>query len=1447
MDKQLQEKVVRPYIDFQPDDRWHVKEDGTNNSLAVSTESNQNFPKESTTGKFSHVSLLNGVPSDESKTSNNQPCDSTNIPAEEGNENNNKNLEYEWVGKVESQNTSYHSRQDLVEKNEQCSQKLSKDGDELKDSSVSSCQSKNLVSDSLMQNNDKTNCTILVSSEANKTKDIVKEENVHRTAENISKSLKNANVNSEEHKLRQSIQNPEYTSNDLKHIALSGKVDCESLVNDCFVESNPDELQPSHKEHSNKGQSPAHEAIPDCDIDEKITSPQDGDFSKDGFSTKETDELLKPSDSSSGLLVEEIKTVEPESPECEKKTGNSQENDGSDSCELEQKIREKSLMSIEGNKDERDIGEMNEKNLGSGLNHGLKFEEHCDDTSTVVEKAEKEEPQDEQCINENKESSFEELIKTPKGLVVKPVDVEANNLSISKNSSQLFKNQTPQFEKAGGKSQNRKSNEPEASTFPLKTRSKSNESSSTCVKQKNKIEKSKESLTDIPEILKSGLLKDLTISIVPSGKNELHKQVLAKPIQEKSRDKAKEKLKEKPPEISQDKCREQPLPPLLETICGSVVTDEMVEKILQEAKFPEILKGKINIGKFIPVKLPDSYNFRLCEDEALLECPSMVTPLLLKKKDKFPSKVTLQDESKLNKEVKSDDGSSVVNEKLEDSDRVSVKCSEFNEESQTQTEKVKENSKDTNEGTKGMEEKCVKSSVDSAKIKSEDLEDDLKDKEILKCSVDKPSENKTKNTEEERKETENTSDCQKKVENIIENMDKVTKETNVCHKSSDENETEKILKDTKKTTETISGNDKKLQEENKELFTSNVLGFLTAIGLSRVQEWYLKDLVKSKERQIRKEGKKQQLENELLVRKIEYLQTKKANEPFVFQNYKCNFCDFKSESSIVFDGHNVTPYVTARREFGCHFCEFCTRDPRAIIFHMEAEHGRIGQLPIPSHFHECPFCPFDTNQKQKLNSHMNRCQKFFVLGRNQVTELDIPAQTSKPITIIDIKAYLYDRQLAEVAAATVRRPGRPSRGSHRNNASAQKHQASVSRPLAPAGMLPYNQSLYHHLADNTVVQPRTQIRPFKRASGSVSNNRIHHPTTNAHMTSPSTQVPLPVPTNQIYQVVRGGKVLPMFSTNNAATSCRPVTEISNVCDDSGPQPVALFTNVASSGGGTHIATNSTKSLLKTGMPPPPRLQGPFLPSSGKSAPGETILPSNSFVICEICDGYIKDQEQLRNHMQLIHKVKIHPKMLQNRPPLNCQKCQWRFFTDQGLERHLLGSHGLVTSNMQELAQKNQDAGRCTICGRVYVCKLVAHMNQVHKITLKPAHLSYKCTVCTATFNLYKLFENHVYVVHSGSVKRHADDVSSDHPAKKFAGDSSTKTGTVKATSRSKSRKPATPMRIGAASGKTRDGASAVAEEKNPNEDGHPKQKCGDCGIETLGCRRSPRRRSKPAE
>lgn len=199
-------------------------------------------------------------------------------------------------------------------------------------------------------------------------------------------------------------------------------------------------------------------------------------------------------------------------------------------------------------------------------------------------------------------------------------------------------------------------------------------------------------------------------------------------------------------------------------------------------------------------------------------------------------------------------------------------------------------------------------------------------------------------------------------------------------------------------------------------------------------------------------------------------------------------------------------------------------------------------------------------------------------------------------------------------------------------------------------------------------------------------------------------------------------------------------------------PVTRSNNVTQSSSVTLTKASSTTLTLSSRT-----LTGSQSGGQQKSSPASTSNQSpGKFVMCEICDGYIKDLDQLRNHMQWIHKVKIHPKMIHNRPPLNCQKCQSRFFTDQGLERHLLGSHGLVTSSMQDSANKGKDGGRCTVCGRVFVWKLLVHMAKDHKMILKPAHLSYKCTVCSATFTMYRLFENHVYEAHSTVAKKVLD-------------------------------------------------------------------------------------------
>ncbi|KAH6946041.1 hypothetical protein HPB50_011284 [Hyalomma asiaticum] len=442
-------------------------------------------------------------------------------------------------------------------------------------------------------------------------------------------------------------------------------------------------------------------------------------------------------------------------------------------------------------------------------------------------------------------------------------------------------------------------------------------------------------------------------------------------------------------------------------------------------------------------------------------------------------------------------------------------------------------------------------------------------------------------------------------------------------------------------------------------------------------------------------------------------QAKIANAPYTFKVKPCRVCDFKTESTLVLEGHLLTPHFTSRRELQCSFCNFVTRDAKAIVFHMEAIHNKLPTMEPPPQFYECPFCPFETNLKTKASGHVNRCQKYFNNGMNQLPSGDFqpPGVTAKPITIEDIKTYeKFFLALGTNATA-------PAKGGQNRTYTA------LSRNGAPA-----------------LAGPRGAAPPlYQQLASTASLNQ------NRGRGRPRLALIQPAPvSNQVFQVVgSGSEVIPLLngSPQLTVTLARAPTPANN--GNTRPSPRAAAT-------------------LQAPQPTPPgqRPRTPvILESSGSGA---------AFVICEICDGYIKDLEQLRTHMQWIHKVKIHPKMLASRPPLNCQKCQWRFFTDQGLERHLLGAHGLVTSNMQELANSGQDGGRCTVCGRIYASKLVAHMSQVHRVVLKPAHLSYKCTVCTATFNLYKLFETHVYTVHSGAMKRSSGGASDDRPAKRPA-------------------------------------------------------------------------------
>ncbi|XP_052859821.1 uncharacterized protein LOC128267070 [Anopheles cruzii] len=610
---------------------------------------------------------------------------------------------------------------------------------------------------------------------------------------------------------------------------------------------------------------------------------------------------------------------------------------------------------------------------------------------------------------------------------------------------------------------------------------------------------------------------------------------------------------------------------------------------------------------------------------------------------------------------------------------------------------------------------------------------------------------------------------------------------------------------------TAGGGDAKKSEN----YFENPLGkFFMNIGINLVQEFVQTDLLRQQKRKRDREGKPSpstQLAINSLMKNLE--QSKENNKPYKFEVKRCEYCPFRSESSLVMAHHYETPHMR-NFVYKCNFCAYETRPPHDILFHMEAVHNIKGRMEKALSYHHCPNCLFEDNGKSKLARHAVACAKKF---RPEIN-LNPPVDWEPPAKIPRIKpkhglvgtATAYQAMTAQqqknLALANQQRINQQQQSVQltqqhlaAHQALQQQQQQHHAQSLAAAqqhlGMVSVNAANVNNLAN---LSPAAQAAALRaRAVGTGGGGSL-----GGVGRAPSI---IPSPTGitaaaaaSLRTAGGGGAGVNVAAAASAAIR-NTLAGAGMVIPNNLQLSASALAAAAVAGGFSKYAPNSLnagRSLLantnssitiqnvsnmkttKTAQPPSisitplPRqsssnsanmanIAGALskLQSQGTSAVKPGQIPGGgktAFVVCEICDGYIKDLDQLRNHMQWIHKVKIHPKMIYNRPPLNCQKCQYRFFTDQGLERHLLGSHGLVTSSMQEAANKGKDAGRCPVCGRVYQWKLLNHVSRDHSMTLKPAHLSYKCTVCTATFGMYKQFESHVYSAHSTVAKKTVD-------------------------------------------------------------------------------------------
>lgn len=113
----------------------------------------------------------------------------------------------------------------------------------------------------------------------------------------------------------------------------------------------------------------------------------------------------------------------------------------------------------------------------------------------------------------------------------------------------------------------------------------------------------------------------------------------------------------------------------------------------------------------------------------------------------------------------------------------------------------------------------------------------------------------------------------------------------------------------------------------------------------------------------------------------------------------------------------------------------------------------------------------------------------------------------------------------------------------------------------------------------------------------------------------------------------------------------------------------------------------------------------FQPGSTSSSANRSSLPAaREDMTCEICDRHFTNKRDYITHLHNEHTLLRGRLDMDAGPPLACSRCRERFWSYEGLERHLVMNHNLVTSDLLQKAQNKLDGGRCKHCKKVKFSK-----------------------------------------------------------------------------------------------------------------------------------------------
>ena len=144
---------------------------------------------------------------------------------------------------------------------------------------------------------------------------------------------------------------------------------------------------------------------------------------------------------------------------------------------------------------------------------------------------------------------------------------------------------------------------------------------------------------------------------------------------------------------------------------------------------------------------------------------------------------------------------------------------------------------------------------------------------------------------------------------------------------------------------------------------------------------------------------------------------------------------------------------------------------------------------------------------------------------------------------------------------------------------------------------------------------------------------------------------------------------------------------------------------------------------------------------------QLVMPS---LICEICGKLVDGREALWGHFRSAHHVELCRTTMRDKEPwMKCDVCNGRFWTYQGLSRHLLLAHNrALATSFTSGTPVSPVIARCHLCGGSQTSNPLSHFSAYHNVTLLEMYHAKLCCLCNRKVNSGRAFEEHMVEQHS---------------------------------------------------------------------------------------------------